>query len=39
MLSEGEPAFFGMFLVFALLILLGIAQNMPGMELLPGLHN
>lgn len=39
MLSEGEPAFFGLFLVFAVLILLGIAQNMPGVDLLPSLIN
>lgn len=28
MLAEGEFAFFGMFAVFAVLILLGIAQNL-----------
>jgi hypothetical protein len=39
MLSDGEPAFFAMFLVFALLILLGIVQNMPGVELIPALYN
>lgn len=27
MLAEGEGAFFGIFLIFALLVLLGIAQN------------
>lgn len=35
MLSDGEPAFFGMFLVFAFLVLLGVAQNS---GLLPALH-
>jgi hypothetical protein len=35
MLSDGEPAFFGMFIIFALLVLLGVAQNS---GLLPALH-
>lgn len=28
MLAEGEPFFFGIFLIFAILVLLGIAQNL-----------
>ena len=39
MLSEGEPVFFAIFLVFVLLVFLGIAQNMPGVELIPALYN
>ncbi len=35
MLYDGEPAFFGMFLIFAILVLLGIAQNQ---GILPPLH-
>lgn len=27
MLAEGEPVFFGIFIMFAVLVLLGIAQN------------
>jgi hypothetical protein len=27
MLAEGEPVFFGLFILFAVLVLLGIAQN------------
>jgi hypothetical protein len=27
MLAEGEPVFFGLFILFAALVLLGIAQN------------
>lgn len=35
MFSDGEPAFFGMFFIFALLVLLGVAQNL---NWLPALH-
>lgn len=28
MLADGEPAFFGLFLIFALLVLVGIAANL-----------
>jgi hypothetical protein len=34
-MSEGEPAFFGLFLLFAILVILGIAENL---DLLPRLH-
>jgi len=35
-MSEGEPAFIAMFLIFALLVFLGIAENM---DWIPRLHN
>ncbi len=34
-MSEGEPFFFALFLLFAILVILGIAENL---DLLPRLH-
>ncbi len=35
LMSEGEPAFFALFLLFAILVILGIAENL---DWLPRLH-
>lgn len=34
MLAEGEGAFFGLFAIFAILVLLGIAQNLGYLPLI-----